>query len=289
MILVIGCSTNGEKNNSPPFVKADMNIINMTCTVYQYNGADSVNQVVAKSIDYCMNGEIATETFNDYMGYDGKYLYYYHDTLLVKRKYVSDNQDSTQTVYMYDSKVRLISEEHYGHERRLRTDIERQGDIVSEEDYEKEKSWAMTSQIKYTYDSLDRKIEYYAPSMHWDNQNRYTWTYNDEGRIKEHRSYDNDKLIWTEEFSYAKNTIRFKRTWFGSGDFSQVTQKLNDNGKLTEENITDEKGEFVSKTRYKYNDDGLIARSVDYDKDDNPITTNIYVYNKTAANTVHKP
>jgi hypothetical protein len=252
----------------------------MTCTVYQYIKSDSTNPTVAKSIDYSRNGRIVTELFNDYMGYDGIYQYYYQDTLLVKRKYAADNLDSTQTIYTYDYEGKIISEVHYRYEKRLRLDRESKGDIVSEDDYDKEKSWAKSSEIKYTYDSRDRKIEYYAPSIHWDDQNRYTWSYNESGQIKEHCSYKHDKLIWKEEYKYSGNTMSIKRTWIDSGDFSQITQKLDKNNRMPEEITLDEKGQFVNKTKHEYGDDGLIKKKATYDTDGNPITTYIYVYVK---------
>ncbi|MFT7002012.1 MAG: hypothetical protein ACJAVW_003049 [Spirosomataceae bacterium] len=322
-VLLIGCSTTNNRTDQdgtdgpvasykdslrvdPPVVHYDKDLeIIMTCKVYQYGGKNSINKKVTKTIEYYANGKIASETYKGYKetaqtgNSNATYFSDYKDTLLVQRRSIMDKGDSTKTILSYNQNGQLIKETHYNYERQIRADVDKGlgrpgGCIITEEDYEKERSWAIRSIIHYTYDSLGRKAEYYAPSVHWGSQNRYTWSYNDKGQIKEHRSYDHDRLIWIEEFSYTDTNYQYTRTWFDyDGNPKHLKEKkweyssqitctfsLDKQGRVIEEAVTTEKGEFRGRTSTEHNSNGLIAKTVKYNKDNNPEMTHVYEYEK---------
>lgn len=289
---------------NPPMVDYDRDLeITSTCEVYQYTGEKRINGTVTKTIEYYGNGKIASERLEGFKPSrisrygDAIHYYDYKDTLLVQKRSLLENGDSTKTVFTYDENGQLIKETHYLFSRRLRADVDKGfgrpgGCIIDAEDYEKERSWYIRSVIQYKYDSFGRKTEYYAPSIHWGSQNRYTWSYNDSGKIQEHRSFDDDELIWIEEFSYSDTHYRYTRTWYDyygtpkhlkekSWEYTaQITHTftLDDQGRVIEDSTTNEKNEFLGKTTTEYNPDGSVAEVVKYDSDGLREMTHVYEY-----------
>jgi hypothetical protein len=316
-ILMISCSSTKKISSSikwitPPIVEFDKNLDTiLTCYVYQYAGLDSISKSISKIVKYDSKNRILSEQYQGFKesSYDGTAnvidFYDYKNELLIQERTVyTDNStpsfrqlDSAKTVFYYDNLNKLVKRQHYDFKRRLKPDVDKGlgrpgGCIIEEEDYEKESTWDITSEIFFKYDSLDRKTEYYAPKIHWGNQNRYTWSYYDNGKINEYRSYDHDRLIWIEKFSYTDTSYQFIRTWYDyegnpehlkekSWEYTpQITliSRLDNKGRVIEETKVNEKGEYLNSTITEYNKLGYVVKEVRYNKDKQPEMTHIYEY-----------
>ncbi|SMB92352.1 hypothetical protein SAMN00120144_2137 [Hymenobacter roseosalivarius DSM 11622] len=104
-------------------------------------------------------------------------------------------------------------------ERRLKQDTTKGlgspgGCEVDEEDYEPHKTWAKTSEVTYTYDEHGRRTLYEAKELYPGTQNRFTWSYDDQGRVVAYSSYDGPRLIWVEYFTYFPDSYCRTRTWY---------------------------------------------------------------------------
>lgn len=291
---------------TPPLVDYDNGLdITNRCNVYQYIQKDSLNKNIAKKIEYYSNGKIAKDKYTGYKtstyisNSDATYLYDYKDGLKIQKRMIKDNKVLSKTILHYNKKSQLIKEVRYNLERRMRSDVYKgitspDGCIVTDEDYEKKPSWKIESIIHYQYDSSGRKTEYYAPSVHWSSQNRYTWTYNNYGKILEYRSYEHDRLIWVQKYSYSDTNYQYTLTWYDrEGQPKHLKEKkheytpqkthyfkLDKNGSVIEESVTTEKNEILNRTTTQYNEDGLIAKVVRYNKENNPEVTHLYEYLK---------
>jgi len=259
------------------------------CIVYQYRGVDSVNKFVSLTQSFNMLGQLTCKSFYNYMedGYNGysdvTNYYFYKDTLLVKKTSINDKGDSTKVFYYYNKKKQLIKQKHFEFKRKYRKNTD---------DFRKKRTWTKTSKIKFRYNKTGQKILYDALRHHFSSQNRYIWEYDSLGRISRHISFEKDKLIWIEEFLYFENGYQFTRTWYDNLGtqkhlkdnweyWAQYTFifKTNEEGKIIETFVRDEKGEEGGRKLYKYNLNGLIEKDISYNKQGFPEITHLYYYN----------
>lgn len=304
ILTIITCScqlTTGNKSKgervSPPKIEFDKNIeINRTVNVYQNSKDNNKKGKLVKTVNYYQDSLKADELYNGYkeskrQGKANTYnLYDYRNNKLVQiRKAKGDTGDSTKTIIYYNNKDQVSKEVIYYYTRRIPintlanldksnpTDI---NDIV----FEEERSWDILSTKHFKYDSEGRKIETYEPisdtdSLTSSSQNRYTWMYNDDGKISEHSSYDQERLIWKEVYYYSKNEYYFKRIWYdhegkprhltiSTPDFPPIYSfhfKLDNKGREIERVCKSEMKNFENRYRIEYNSNGEISKRIVYD------------------------
>ena len=273
------------------------------CKVFQYAGNDSVNKILVSEKTYNTKGQITSYYYRGYQesssisNSDSKYFNFYQDTLLVLSTSIDENKDSSKTIYYYNTSGQKTKEEHFDYKRRLKKDSDKGfgrpgGCIVTDNDYEKNKTWEKTSEINFKYDSNGNKILYDATKLHFTSQNKYTWTYDEQNRVVEHNSFDDTRLIWTERFDYFDGGYKFTRTWYDyDGNPQHLKEKnyeywpqytfrykFNNKGLVIEEKVTTEKGELTSSETTMYNSSGKIIRSTKFNSKGQPDITHIYVY-----------
>jgi len=284
--LMYCCPVEGQQNKK----------YHIQCDVYQFSKTDSLNKFISLTQFFNQTGQIVSETYKGYMtsAYDGTadgtYYYFYKDTLLVKRtSSINFMNDSTKTLYYYNKRSLLVKQEHFDFQRRLKKGVT--GDLLSDDDFEKKRIWKKTSIVRFSYDNNNNKILYDATKLHYSSQNKYTWSYDDLGRVLKYSSFDNEHLIWIEEYSYYDGYYMFTRTWYD--EYGQPRQlkdkweywaqntyicKLNPEGQVIEERAENEKGKFVKHTETTYNSQGLIEKFISFDENAQPEITHIYVY-----------
>ncbi|WP_157364926.1 hypothetical protein [Winogradskyella endarachnes] len=272
--------------------------------ILQYEGTDSLNTKVVKKVKFNSDSLVIYEEYRGYKSdnanstSDVNTTYIYKDTLLTKTiKYRPNLKgvccDSSKMEFFYNNKNLLEKRIAYDYRRILKKGMPFKDNLTSD-DFEKERQWKLSSETFYSYDNLGRKIEYNAPEKHWSSQNRYVWTYDNQNRIKEEKSFDQERLIWTKFYEYQKNSYKYTMTWYDyegnprhlkdkSKSWEYRPQKiceykLNDNGQELEELATTETGEFISKLITEYDIKNRIAKTTKYLEKDKPIMTHIYVY-----------
>ena len=271
--------------------------------ILQYEETDSLNTKIVKEVKFNSDSLI---TYIEYRGYkstpanstsDVNITKLYQDTLLVKElKFYPKTplrNDSTRIEYYYNDKNLLAKRVAYNYERVIKKGIGFKDNLTSE-DFEKERQWLLSSETFYSYDNLGRKIEFKAPEKHWSSQNRFVWSYDNKNRVKEEKSFDEDRLIWTKNYEYKNNGYKYILTWYDyegnpkhlkdkskSWEYSaQKTYeyKLNNAGQEIEELVTTETDKFISKLTTEYDDLNRILKTVKYYEINNPIMTHIYIY-----------
>lgn len=299
-IFIFSCSsiedqTTGDVIESPPSIEYDRDLpLEESCKEFIKSKRDSSRHLLLKTSTYYSDGKIASEYHHlesTYTREGTTRLYDYKNGELVQRRTVDTNLDSTKTIYIYDEKGLLIREDHYDYKKRIRDEVDKGlgrpgGCIVYEEDYEVERSWEKRSVIHFKYDTKGRKIEYHAPTIHWSDQNKYTWIYDDNGEIIEHNSYDHDRLIWTEKFAYSESKYEMTRTWYDhNGDPKHLKEKweytpkltftfiLNDDNREVEKIVRTEKGELRSRKITMYDKEGRIIKTETYDSNNKYLNT----------------
>lgn len=273
------------------------------CKVFQFSGFDSLNKKLVSEEFYNSKGQL-TSYYNK--GYkesstinnsDSKYFNFYQDTLLVLSTSIDNAKDSSKTIYLYNAIGQKIKEDHFDYKRRLKKNSDKGlgqpgGCIVTDEDFEKTKTWEKKSEINFKYDDNGNLILYDATKLNYSSQNIFTWRYDEQNRLVEHISYDYTRLIWTEQFEYFESGYKFTRTWYDHEGTPKhlkeksweywpqytFTYKLNANGKVIEEKVISEKGELTSSATTFYNSSGKISRNIKFDSKGQPDITHIYLY-----------
>ena len=149
--------------------------------------------------------------------------------------------------------------------------------IITEKDYEKNRTWDKVSGIKFTYDSIGQKTEYYAPDLHWDNQNKYKWLYDKVGNLIKKESWNNQELIWSENYSYKNNEYSYNRIWNDKEyqkDLEFIVYKNGKGEKIKELTLRNEN--IQNKRTFEYYDNGMLKKKIVFDENNEPLITYIF-------------
>lgn len=289
LLLFISCSNKKEIEKpiriSPIIIEFDKERIpKITLKEYYFHGKDSSELNLQKITEFYSKNQIASESHlltssNTEKG--RKIFYDYKNSLLVQKRTVNEKKDSTKVIYFYNNKNQLVKREHFTFKKRLHPEfIEKNKEttdwLLSEKDYEKNRSWDKVSEIDFSYDSIGRKTEYYAPNLHWDNQNKYKWFYDKKGNIETKQSWNNEELIWTENYSYKNNELSYTRIWNDKDyqkDLKFIVYK-NANGEKIKE-LTLKNGNIQNKRTFEYYDNGMLKKKIVYGENNEPLITYI--------------
>lgn len=289
LLLFLSCSNKKtfEKQIriSPKTVEYDHgHMSTFTLKKYYFHGTDSANLILQKITSFYTKNQIATEselitTSETQKGW--KSFYDYKDSLLVQKRTVDAKKDSTKILYWYNDKNQVVKREHYTFRKRLRQAFIQKSrnlnsSIITEEDFEQNRTWDKISEIKFSYDSLGRKTEYYAPDLHWGNQNKYRWFYDKVGNMIKKESWSHDELIWTEHYSYKNNEYSYVRTWHDRAyqkDLKYIVY-TNDAGAKTK-TLTMRNGIIQNKSTFEYDEHGLLKKETVFGANDEVLITYI--------------
>lgn len=303
-----------EERVNPPYIEIDKNLeINRTVSVYQKSKDNNKKGKLVKTVNYYQDSLKADELYNGYkeskrQGKANTYnLYDYRDMKLVQiRKAKGRKGDSTKTIIYYNNKDQVSKEVTYYYTRRVpintMSNLDKSNpldinDIVLEE----ERSWDILSTKHFKYDSEGRKVETYesisdSESLVSPSQNRYTWMYNDDGKISEYSSYDQERLIWKEVYYYSESEYYFKRIWYdhegnprhltiSTPDFPPMYSfhsKLDNKGREIERVCKSEMKNYENRYTIEYNSKGEILRKVVYDMNNEVELVHNYEYKENS-------
>lgn len=290
LVIFASCSDKKEFEKptriSPSIIEFDKNLTpTISYKKYYFHGKDSSELNLQKITEYYSNNQIASESHlltSSFTEKGRKIFYDYKDSLLVQKRTVNDKKDSIKVIYLYNKKNQLVKRKHFTFKKRFRPEIiEKQKEssdwLGSENDYEKNRSWDKISEIDFSYDSIGRKIEYYAPDLHWDSQNKYKWFYDAKGDISIKQSWNNDKLIWTENYSYTNNGYSYTRNWNNKNYQSDLKFYVYKNtlGEKIKE-VTLRNDSIQSSRTYKYYKNGMLKRKIVRGENNKLLNTSIY-------------
>lgn len=261
------------------------------CKFYQFTESDSLDRYLAKSQKIDSKGQIVGQnTTNFRTGIhsrkgNGKVAYIYGNAGLKQEQYFYENSDRIDRgviihrSYHYNEHNNLIRMDMYDYRRRLKPS-EVGYHIILEEDFEKEPTWKKTGEMFYYYDDNNRLVEKYAPKIFTSSQNRYTYKYDQDGRLIEKSSYEHDRLIWIENYTYSNDGYLHDRIWYkeGNPDSERPTYiykfKEDKKGNLIEKQII-RNDSLTNRTLFFYDHNGEVEREVIMDSENNPKLTTI--------------
>jgi hypothetical protein len=289
-LIFISCSNKKKFEKpiriSPSIVEFEKNRISkITLKTYYFHGKDSSELNLQKITEYYSENQIATESHlltSSETQKGWKSFYDYKDSLLVQKRTINKEKDSTKVLYFYNSKNQLVKREHFSFKKRLLPEfIEKSMNmrncIITEKDYEKNRTWDKVSGIKFTYDSIGQKTEYYAPDLHWDNQNKYKWFYDKVGDLIKKESWNNEELIWSENYSYKNNEYSYNRIWNEKEyqkDLKFIVFKNGKGEKIKELTLRNEN--IQNKRTFEYYDNGMLKKKIVFDENNEPLITYIF-------------
>ena len=289
-LIFISCSNKKKFEKpiriSPSIVEFEKNRIpKITLKTYYFHGKDSSELNLQKITEFYSENQIATESHlltSSETQKGWKSFYDYKDSLLVQKRTINQKKDSTKVLYYYNRKNQLIKREHFTFKKRLRPEfIEKSMNmsncIITEKDYEENRTWDKISEIEFKYDSIGQKIEYYSPNLHWDSQNRYKWFYDEKGNIETKQSWNKEELIWTENYLYKNNEFSYTRIW-NDKDYQKDLRFIvfkNKKGERIKE-LTLRNENIQNKRTFKYYNNGMLKKKTVFDENNEPLITYIY-------------
>lgn len=263
--------------------------------VYQFVENDSLHGHICKIVKFNEKGLKSFEEIIDYKSssVDGTSDYvendFYQDTLLVKVEETYRNSENKRiTDYKYNSNNQLIEKEFRGFEKRLKKRSgKNQTCIITEKDYEKNPTWEIESQIFYKYNSKNQQIEYYAPKYHWDSQNRYTYEYDENGKLSKETSLNHEEIIWEKKFENRVNGYDYIMSW--RNEFKIESRKdwpyyyevrfyRDSNNNIIKQTETDKNGNLEFEIRKFYNNQNQIIKEERFNGDGKLEITHKYIY-----------
>lgn len=312
-LFLLGCQTNQEA-----FKRAGSNYLlpkereigikyetKDVCSTYYFHANDTLHPSIARVLSYDLEGREKEVIYNSFESYIPATSLVFYDNLGKKSTEYhridekGKRQALTKTLYYYDEKAQLIQSVSFDFKRSIKKDVHKglgrqDGCLITDDDYEKQKSWALVSVWNYKYDNLGRLIEKIASELN-STQDRYLYSYDAMGRLKEERSLDGDRIIWIENYTYRKNGYEFTRIWLEEDGtrrkewngrltpidtFRFKTDKFNN---VTEEIVIEEGGDYVSKDCKFYDTQNRLRRHEIYN--DSAKIIGYYVYNYINAET----
>ncbi len=263
--------------------------------IIQFEGNDNQNSQVVKEVKLNENMQVFFEKYSGFKTSkynsfsDVEITNYYEDKLLVKTtKYYpnSIDADSARIEYKYNAKSQLIERRHFDFKKRLKKTIEFGDCLIDSIDYEPYPTWKLESSISFKYDNKGRKIEYYAPEIHWDSQNHYFYEYDEQDNLIKETSLNNDELIWEKYFSFVYNgydyfynrdadvTIKNKSEW---PYYYKVRFKKDSKGNIIEETKTRKDGTLDYRIEKEY-ENNQIVKEQRFNRNNELELTKIYKY-----------
>lgn len=274
-----------------------------TCKIFEFFGSDSSHQQLAAKKIYNSKGRVSfieiEKLHTDLQSYypHRRQRNLYKDTALVSSTYIDDEGDCIKTKYNHDASGHRTRETRYTSEYRIRKGVDKglwgkDGCVVTAADYEKKRSWKKVSRIDYTYDKRGNRITYDATKLHYSSQNRYTWSYDSDSRITECSSFNDQRLIWTEKFTYFEGGYKYSRCWYDADGKPQhlkpenegyhplytFTYQMNRKNKVIEITCINEKGGLNSKESFLYDKQNRLIRDVRFSPNGTIELTHIYTY-----------
>jgi hypothetical protein len=245
------------------------------CSTYYFFAKDTLTPIIARVLSNDQAGHEKEVIYTSFESHVPATSLIFYDSLGKKsiEYYRIDekgqHQTLTKTLHYYNEKAQLIQSISFDFKRRIKKDVDKGlgrpgGCIITEDDYEKQKSWALASVWNYKYDNLGRHIEKVAPVLN-STQDHYLYSYDSLGRLKEKRSLEANTIIWIENYAYHQNGYEFTRTWFEkdgtrgkewNGSLTPVDTfryKTDNFNNVTEELVIEEGGRQISKD-YKFYD-----------------------------------
>ncbi|QNE42400.1 hypothetical protein F1C16_22550 (plasmid) [Hymenobacter sp. NBH84] len=135
-------------------------------------------------------------------------------------------------------------------------------------------------------------MSYDAPALHFSRQNRYTWVYDSLDRVQTYYSYDGQRLIWVERYTYFPAGYGFTRTWYDAdgnpthakpeeqqdGPEYTFIRYQNRNGQVERGETVTAHGDVLNRRRLYYNGEQQLVRTVCENGQGEPQLTHVYVY-----------
>lgn len=223
---------------------------------------------------------------------NGEYFYRYTDDRLIEKLFVEKSRidegfDTTKTVISYEM-GEMIEEKTYKFTSRVSPNYKGCQPRYPEDFLPKQ--WYLIGEKKFFYDKNGMLIEEYAPEKFYTSQNRYKYDYDSEERLINRYSYDDDRLIWTENHEYNPKRETMRRIWEHEGKVEKWTNPLywrfekyyDDNGNLIREECFYDKLEdenvFHSLDKYEYDETNRLIRFVSFGKEKEPQIIHEYEY-----------
>ena len=263
--------------------------------IYQFTENDSLHGHISKIVKFNNKGQKIFEELIDFKSSRAygmsDYIenYFYQDTLLIKVEESFRNSISKRTTdYQYNSSNQLVEKEFKSFEKRLKKRTKRnQTCIITEKDYYKNPTWKIESQIFYTYNSKNQQIEYYAPKYHWNSQNRYTYEYDENGKLSKEASFNHNKIIWEKYIENRINGYDYITNWDTEFNiesredwpyYYEVRFYKDSNNNIIKQTETDKNGNLEFEIRKKYNNLNEIIKEERYNGDGKLEITHNYIY-----------
>ncbi len=260
--------------------------------IYQFLANDSSKSKITYSAKLNPQGKIIAEYYKDYKTDSGngradvltKNEYDKSGKIIISTNYYTGSfmSDEIQKTFYYYSDTLLTRIEAYEFKKRLKKDIDKGlsrpgGCIITPDDYEKERTWELARMQLFQYNNQGKKVKSYSP-VSQGSHNGFEYSYNDKGELLTEKSFDKDKLLYTERYEYKNTVTTSVLTWDSHdwGSTKRIFTRDQKNKKLLKEQVIQGENEYVH--IYIYNLKGQLVKYIAYDSLGKINLTHIYKY-----------
>ena len=267
------------------------------CSTFTHFAKDLSHPVLTRIVGYDEKGREKEVVYkNHYDSYvDATEVNVYGDNGKIKESYYRLDEKSydgelRKMYFYYDKNDSLVKTVSFDFKKRIRADVDKGlgrpgGCIVTPEDYEKTKSWALANIWEHTYDEKGRKAAMREVLAN-GSQSSYQYKYDNEGRLLEEVKMDGGQLTCVENYIYGKNSRTFIRTWgerFSDHTVDTFKFSLDKHGNDIEEWIVEQGGRKFNREKRFYDTDNRLTRRESYLDKDTLHSAYVYTYHKNPA------
>ena len=133
--------------------------------------------------------------------------------------------------------------------------------------------------IEIKYNTLKLPVKMFVKNEKRITIQKTTYQYNEKGELTRLTGYDDrGKMAERSYYWYDSKGNLIQYTGYGEFDNQKISHKFNAENKVTESLCLDLKGNFIEKIVYQY--DGSSVKKIYLDKDNKPLKSEYFVYDK---------
>lgn len=273
------------------------------CKIYQYEGTDSSKKKLVAVKNYNAQGQVIKSYTKNWKenamvkNADEKEFNFYKNGQLIYSCALTEDKDSTKSIYTYNAKGQPYQILHLRFSKKLKATIDKgmggaDGCVVRKKDFEKKRTWDSSSIVHFYYDSLGHQTKMKMLNLYSKDSTIFNYTYDQQHRVLSETEFNNELIHSKKLFTYGDSAFVYTVTYYdrngqvaflldetkNEGPHLKYTCQLNAWGLVESTLLEMRDGEYFAKEIIVYNSDKSIQRTALYNSRGQLEITHVYAY-----------